>query len=123
EVVMLHGDMPAAEQDRALRPGARRKVILSTNVAETSITLPAVTAVIDSGLRREARHSPWTGLPTLTTSKVSQASATQRAGRAGRVGPGRCLRLYTRHDLMTRPAHDDPEIRRADLAAAMLTLA
>ncbi|MBC7171195.1 MAG: ATP-dependent RNA helicase, partial [Polyangiaceae bacterium] len=123
DVVLLHGDMPASEQDRALRGGDRRKVILATNVAETSITIPTVTAVIDSGLKREARHSPWSGLPSLVTAKVSQASATQRAGRAGRTGPGRCLRLYTRHDFSARPAHDDAEIKRADLAEALLFLA
>ncbi|MFO0697282.1 MAG: ATP-dependent helicase HrpB [Polyangiales bacterium] len=123
EVVMLHGDLPAAEQDRAVRAGPKRKIILSTNVAETSVTIPTVVAVVDSGLARIAKHSPWTGLPQLETAKVSQASCVQRAGRAGRVRAGRCLRLYTQHDYDARPKHDDPEIRRADLAETLLLLA
>ncbi len=80
EVLLLHGDLPAAEQDRALAPSSRRKVILSTNVAETSVTIDGVAAVIDSGLARVAAHSPWSGMPTLKLAKVSKASATQRAG-------------------------------------------
>src|SRR5207244_364817 len=104
----LHGDLAAEEQDRALQPARQRKVILSTNVAETSVTVPGVTAVIDSGLARIASHSPWTGLPMLSVAKISRASAAQRAGRAGRLGPGRALRLYTRHDLDLRPEHHPP---------------
>ena len=123
DVVALHGDLPPAEQDRAVSPGPRRKLILSTNVAESSITIEGVTAVIDSGLARVARHSAWTGLPALRVEPVSQASAAQRAGRAGRTQPGRCLRLYTRHDHDGRRAHDDPEILRADLAQVALDLA
>ncbi len=122
DVATLHGDLPPEEQDRAVRVGARPKVVLSTNVAESSVTLPGVVAVVDSGLARVASHSPWTGLPSLRVQKISQASAAQRAGRAGRLRPGRCLRLYTRHDLETRPAHELPEIRRADLAEAALYL-
>jgi ATP-dependent helicase HrpB len=122
DVVTLHGTLPPAEQDRAVRPGPRRKIILSTNVAETSITVEGVVAVVDSGLARVARHSPWSGLPSLRTEKVSRASAVQRAGRAGRVRPGRCLRLYTRHDFDARPAHHDAEIRRADLSELVLLL-
>jgi ATP-dependent helicase HrpB len=121
-LVPLHGDTPAAEQDRAVRPAPHPKVILSTNVAESSVTIEGVTAVVDSGLARRAGHSPWSGLPTLETVRVSRASATQRAGRAGRLGPGRCVRLYTQHDHDTRPAHDTPEIQRADLAEALLAL-
>jgi ATP-dependent helicase HrpB len=122
DVVTLHGDLDPAEQDRAVRPGPRPKVILSTNVAESSVTVPGVVAVVDGGLARLAGHSPWSGLPTLRLGKVSQASAVQRAGRAGRVRPGRCLRLYTRHDFETRPRADVPEVRRADLAEAALLL-
>ena len=98
----LHGELPPAEQNRAVRPADRRKVILSTNVAETSVTIDGVVAVIDSGLARLAAHSPWSGLPTLQSGKISQASAIQRAGRAGRTRPGRALRLYTRHDFDSR---------------------
>ncbi|MCA9601466.1 MAG: ATP-dependent helicase HrpB, partial [Myxococcales bacterium] len=122
DLVPLHGDLPVAEQDRAVRPGARRKVIVSTNIAETSLTIPTVTAVVDSGLARVARHSPWTGLPRLDTVQISQASAVQRAGRAGRVGPGLCLRLYTKHAFASAPPRDVPEIRRADLAGTALLL-
>ena len=122
EVVMLHGDLPAAEQDRAVRRDAKPKIILSTNVAETSITIEGVAAVVDSGLARVAGHSPWSGMPTLETKPVSRASATQRAGRAGRVRAGRCLRLYTKQDHDTRPAHDVAEIRRVDLAETVLLL-
>lgn len=118
----LHGDQSIEEQARAVEPAARRKVVLSTNVAETSVTIDGVTAVIDSGVARVARHSPWSGLPRLELAKVSRASAIQRAGRAGRTRPGRVLRLYTRGDFETRPEHDAPEIRRADLSEALLTL-
>jgi ATP-dependent helicase HrpB len=123
EVVPLHGDLPPDEQDRAVRPSSRRKVILSTNVAETSVTIEGVVAVVDSGLARVAAHSPWSGLPTLELRKVSRASAAQRAGRAGRTRPGRCLRLYTSHDHDSRPEFDVPEIRREDLAETALALA
>lgn len=123
EVLTLHGDLPAAEQDRAVRPSAHRKVILSTNVAETSLTIDGVTAVVDSGLARVARHSPWSGLPSLDTVPISQASATQRAGRAGRTRDGHVLRLYTKHDFDRRTPHDAPEIARSDLSSTILSLA
>ena len=83
----LHGDLPSAEQDRAVAPASRRKVILSTNVAETSVTIDGVVAVVDSGLARVASHAPWSGLPTLRVGKVSRASATQRAGREVKLVP------------------------------------
>jgi len=123
DLLPLHGDLPPEEQDRAVRPGPRPKVILSTNVAESSVTIEGVTAVVDSGLARVASHSPWSGLPKLEVRKVSRASAAQRAGRAGRTGPGRALRLYTRHDHDQRPAFDLPEIQREDLAETLLALA
>ncbi|HLK48632.1 MAG TPA: ATP-dependent helicase HrpB [Bryobacteraceae bacterium] len=119
-VLPLHGDQSAEEQDRAVLPSEQRKVILSTNVAESSITIDGIGAVIDSGLARVAGHSPWSGLPTLQVTRVSQASADQRAGRAGRTGPGRVIRLYPREDFVRRPAHDVPEILRADLSPAAL---
>ena len=123
DVLPLHGDLSPEEQDRAVRPGARRKVVLSTNVAESSVTIDGVTVVIDSGLARVASHSPWSGLPRLEVRRVSRASATQRAGRAGRTAPGRCLRLYTRHDFDTRPEFDVPEILREDLSEPLLAVA
>jgi ATP-dependent helicase HrpB len=122
-VLPLHGDLPVAEQDRAVRPGAGRKLILSTNVAETSVTIPGVAAVIDSGLARIPVHSPWSGLASLQSLRTSQASAIQRAGRAGRTREGRALRLYTRADFEARPAHETPEIARSDLSETVLALA
>jgi ATP-dependent helicase HrpB len=122
-ILPLHGEMPLEEQTRAVRPAGRRKIVLATNVAESSITIEGVVAVVDAGLARVAAHSPWTGLPTLALAKVSRAAAEQRAGRAGRTRPGRALRLYTQHDFDQRPAFEVPEIARADLADAVMTLA
>ncbi len=122
EIAVLHGDLPAKEQDRAVTRGPKRKLIFSTNIAETSLTIEGVGAVIDSGLAKVASHSPWTGLPALVTTPISRASAKQRAGRAGRVRDGRCLRLYTKHEHDTRPLQDTPEIVRADLAELRLSL-
>jgi ATP-dependent helicase HrpB len=121
-VLPLHGDLSPAEQDRAIMPAEQRKVILATNVAESSVTVEGVNAVIDSGLARIATHSQWTGLPTLQVGRVSKASATQRAGRAGRTGPGRVLRLYGMEDYQRRPEHDAPEIARSDLSQLCLAL-
>ena len=121
-VLPLHGDLPLAEQDRAIAPAPQRKLILATNVAESSVTVEGVTAVIDSGLARIATYSQWTGLPTLHVGRVSKASATQRAGRAGRTGPGRVLRLYTMEDYLRRPEHDAPEIARSELSQLCLAL-
>ncbi len=122
-ILPLHGDLPVAEQDRAVRPAGRRKVILSTNVAETSVTIDGVVVVIDSGLARIAGHSPWSRLPTLATAEVSRASAIQRAGRAGRTRPGRALRLFTRQNFDARRAFEVPEIQRLDLAETVLAIA
>ncbi len=119
----LHGSLPPAEQDKALRPSDKQKVILATNVAETSVTIEGVRAVIDTGTARVSRHSPWTGLASLQVEVISQASAKQRAGRAGRTAPGKCLRLYSEHELKGRRAFDTPEIARSDLASAALGLA
>jgi len=121
-VLPLYGDLPVEDQDRAVRPARQRKVILATNVAETSVTIDGVVCVIDSGLARIARHSPWTGLPSLSLEPVSRASCAQRAGRAGRTRPGRVVRLYTKHDHDTRRAFEVPEIARTDLAGAALEL-
>jgi ATP-dependent helicase HrpB len=122
DLLALHGDQSPAEQDRAVAPSDQTKIILSTNVAESSITIDGVSAVIDGGLARVAGHSPWSGLPTLQVARISQASANQRAGRAGRTGPGRAIRLYSREDFARRPAHDVPQILREDLAPAALLL-
>jgi ATP-dependent helicase HrpB len=121
-ILPLHGNLSAVEQDRAISPSSQRKLILATNVAESSVTLEGVTAVIDSGLARFATYSPWTGLPTLHVGRVSKASSKQRAGRAGRTGPGRVLRLYTAEDYQRRPEYDTPEIVRSDLSQLCLAL-
>ncbi len=121
-VVSLHGELSATEQDRAVGQGGPARLILSTNIAETSITIDGVAAVIDSGLVRRPSHDPWSGLPTLTLAKIARASAEQRAGRAGRTRAGRCIRLYAQHDLERRPAFDEPELLRLDLAGALLDL-
>ncbi len=121
-VLPLHGDLTADEQDVAVRPSSRRKIILATNVAETSVTIDGVTCVIDTGLARIARHSPWSGIPSLEVEPVSRASCAQRAGRAGRTRPGRVVRLFTKHDHDTRRAFELPEIQRSELAGAALEL-
>ncbi len=122
-VLPLYGDLSAEEQDRALRSSDRRRVILATNVAETSLTVPGVTAVVDTGLVRVLVHDPNVGLDRLELRPISRASATQRAGRAGRVGPGRVLQLWTRIDALKMPERELPEIARVDLAPTLLELA
>lgn len=121
-VTPLYGDLTPAEQDRAVSPGPQRKLILSTNIAESSITIEGVTAVIDSGLARKASDSAWTGLPLLELARISKSSAQQRAGRAGRIGPGIAIRLYTAEDFHRRPEHDPPEITRRELSGIVLAL-
>lgn len=121
-VLPLHGDLPLEEQERAVQPADRRKLILSTNVAESSVTIEGVTAVIDSGLARVAAHSPWSGLPRVEVRRISRASAEQRAGRAGRIGPGRVIRLCPLEEFVGRPEHDTPEILRKDLSRTLLDL-
>ena len=122
ELCVLHGSLPAAEQDRALRPSTRRKIILATNVAETSLTIDGVTTVIDSGLARVAHHDPQRGFDRLEVARISQASADQRAGRAGRTGPGRCVRLWSEREQRGMAAFQVPEVHRVDLCGAVLAL-
>jgi ATP-dependent helicase HrpB len=121
-VLTLFGDMPPEQQDRVLTDMGRRKIILATNVAETSLTIPGITAVIDSGLARQLCVSPATGLPRLELIPISQASADQRAGRAGRTGPGVCWRLWDEASHHHRPKADTPEALRGDLASPLLHL-
>ncbi len=121
-ILPLHGDLTAEEQDRAVAPAPQPKLILSTNVAESSVTIEGVTAVIDSGVARRAGNSPWSGLPVLTVSRVSKASVRQRAGRAGRTRPGRVIRLFPEEDFLRRPDHDPPEITRRELSQMCLEL-
>jgi ATP-dependent helicase HrpB len=121
-ITQLHGDLSPEEQDRALAPAPRPKIILSTNVAESSITIEGVTAVVDSGLARIAVDSPWTGIPSIEVSRIAQSSATQRAGRSARTAPGRVIRLYTREEFARRPVADQPEIARRELSHLLLDL-
>ncbi len=118
----LHGELPVEQQDRAVARCAERKIIVSTNVAETSLTIDGVTAVVDSGLARVARFDPHRGINTLLVEKISAASADQRAGRAGRTAPGVAVRLWTESEHARRPAQELPEVRRLDLAEVVLTL-
>ena len=122
ELLPLHGDLPPDAQDRVLVDEGRRKVILATNVAETSLTIPGVTAVVDSGLARQPRTSPSTGLPRLELVPISKAAAEQRAGRAGRTAPGTCLRLWDEASHHHRPAAELPEALRGDVAGPLLGL-
>ncbi len=118
----LHGGLPAAEQDRVLRPADQRKIILATNIAETSVTIDGVGIVVDSGLARVMQFDRGCGLNRLETRRISRASARQRAGRAGRQGPGRCLRLWTEAEHSGLRDAESPEIRRLELSGAVLQL-
>lgn len=120
----LYGELSAAEQDRAVAPApaGTRKVVVATNVAETSLTIPGVRVVIDSGLARIARYDPHRGINMLLIENISQSSADQRAGRAGRTAPGRCVRLWSRADQQNRAVRDVPEIRRVELSETLLLL-
>lgn len=122
-VLPLHGELPPEQQDAALQPARGRRVIVATNVAETSLTIEGIWVVIDSGLARVARFDPHRGINTLVIEKISRASAEQRKGRAGRTAPGVCYRLWTRQEHALRPAEELPEIKRVDLAETVLTLA
>jgi ATP-dependent helicase HrpB len=121
-VFPLHGELPPEAQDRAVARGEGRKIIVSTNVAETSLTIEGVTAVVDSGLARMARFDPHRGINTLLVEKISAASADQRAGRAGRTAPGTAFRLWTEREHGQRAAQELPEVKRLDLAEVVLTL-
>ncbi len=121
-ILPLHGTLTADEQDLALCPSERRKIILATNIAETSLTIEGVTNVIDTGLARLASYDAERGLDRLDLSRISRASADQRAGRAGRTAPGRCIRLWSEKEHHALAPFGDPEIRRVDLAGTVLSL-
>ncbi len=122
EVLPLYARLSAKDQDRVFNPGPQRRIVLATNVAETSLTVPRIHYVVDPGLARVKRYSPRQKLDRLHIEPVSQASANQRAGRCGRVAPGTCYRLYDEADFAARPAFTDPEIRRASLAGVILRM-
>src|SRR5262249_15336129 len=121
-VVPLYGDLPAEQQDAALLPQARRKVVLATNVAETSVTVEGGTSVVDTGLARVLVFDPGVGLDRLKLVPIARSSAEQRAGRAGRTRPGVCVRLWSASGHRARSEQTEPEIRRVDLAGAVLQL-
>ncbi|MDF3058552.1 MAG: hrpB [Rariglobus sp.] len=118
----LHGELPPEQQDRAVSRYDQRKIIVSTNVAETSLTIDGVTVVVDCGLARVARFDPNRGINTLLIEKISIASADQRAGRAGRTAPGICVRLWTEREHSQRALQELPEVKRLDLSEVVLTL-
>jgi ATP-dependent helicase HrpA len=122
EIIGLFGRMPAQEQQRIFAPGSRRRVIVATNIAETSLTLPRIRYVIDAGLTRMSRYNPRTRTKRLPVEDISQSSANQRAGRAGRVQSGICIRLYDQEDFEKRPRFTQPEIQRANLAEVILRM-
>ncbi len=122
EVLGLFGRMAGTEQQRIFAPGPRRRVIVATNIAETSLTLPRIRYVIDSGLSRMSRYNPRTRTKRLPIEDISQSSANQRAGRAGRVQDGICIRLYAEDDFEKRPRFTQPEIQRANLAEVILRM-
>jgi len=122
EVVPLFGRLSAADQDRVFHPGAKRRVILTTNVAETSVTVPRIRMVVDTGLARLSRYASRTRTKRLQIEPVSQASAKQRAGRCGRLGPGICLRMYSREDFEGREMQTPPEVQRSDLSEVILRM-
>jgi ATP-dependent helicase HrpB len=118
----LFGELSPEEQDAAVAPSEKRKIICSTNVAESSITIDNVQTVVDTGLARVLTHSPWSGLSRLLVEKISKASAIQRAGRAGRTAPGTAIRLYPESDFVRRPDQTAPEITRSEVSALLLQI-
>ncbi len=121
-IMPLHGELTPQEQDAAVAPGSDRKIIVSTNVAETSLTIEGIRAVVDCGLARIAAYDPRRGINTLTIQRISRASAEQRAGRAGRLGPGIGVRLWPEREHLHRAECEAPEIARLDLSEALLAL-
>ena len=121
-LIPLHGELAPDDQDRAFQPSPVRKIVVSTNVAETSVTIDGIRHVVDGGQARMARYDAERGIQTLMVEEISRASADQRAGRAGRTAPGTCWRLWTESAHLNRPARNTPEIQRADLAEVVLLL-
>lgn len=122
EILPLFARLSAAEQNRIFQPHSGRRIVIATNVAETSLTVPGIRFVVDPGTARISRYSYRTKVQRLPIEKISQASANQRMGRCGRIGPGICLRLYSEEDFLQRPEYTDPEILRTNLAAVILQM-
>jgi ATP-dependent helicase HrpA len=122
DVLPLYSRLSFQDQERVFAPHARRRVVLATNVAETSLTIPGVRAVIDTGLARTSRYNPRAKIQRLPIEPISQANAEQRKGRCGREAPGLCIRLYSEQDFEARPAYPEPEIRRTNLASLILQM-
>jgi ATP-dependent helicase HrpA len=123
EVVPLYGRLSAGEQNRVFQRHTGRRIVIATNVAETSLTVPGIRAVVDAGTARISRYGKRTKVQRLPIESISQASADQRAGRCGRLGPGVCIRLYSEDDYSSRPEFTEPEIQRTGLAAVILQMA
>ena len=123
EVLPLYARLSAAEQHRVFSGHSGRRIVLATNVAETSLTVPGIRYVIDTGLARISRYSARTKVQRLPIEPISRASANQRAGRCGRVAPGVCIRLYDEEDFAARPEFTEPEILRTNLASVLLQMA
>ncbi|SHI48295.1 ATP-dependent helicase HrpB [Malonomonas rubra DSM 5091] len=121
-VCPLYGNLPFSEQERAIQPAQQRKIVLATNIAETSLTIEGISVVVDSGYSRQPRYDSGSGLTRLHLGRISQASSTQRTGRAGRLGPGRCYRLWSEGQQQSLLPFTPPEIRTADLAPLVLDL-
>jgi ATP-dependent helicase HrpB len=122
DIFPLYSALPPADQERAISPSEKPRIIVSTNVAETSLTIPGIRTVIDTGLARASAFDPRRGINTLLIRKISRAAADQRAGRAGRTAPGRCLRLWSQADHARREEFEIPEVHRIDLSEAILLL-
>ncbi|MDR3389135.1 MAG: ATP-dependent RNA helicase HrpA [Rudaea sp.] len=122
EILPLYARLSAQEQDRVFRPGPQRRIVLATNVAETSLTVPRIRYVIDTGTARVKRYMPRNQLERLHIEPIAQAAADQRKGRCGRVGPGVCVRLYSEEDFLARPRYGEPEILRSSLAGVILRM-
>ena len=122
EILPLYARLSAAEQDRVFKPGAARRIVLATNVAETSLTVPRIRYVVDTGTARIKRYMPRSQLERLHVEPIAQSAADQRKGRCGRVGPGICVRLYSEQDFLARPRYSEPEILRSSLAGVILRM-
>src|SRR5690606_1111933 len=122
EIIPLFGRLSSGDQQRVFAPSTQRKIVIATNIAETSLTIPGIRYVIDTGLARISRYNPRTRTRRLPIDPISQSSANQRKGRAGRVQDGICLRLYSEADFSARPAFTQPEMQRSNLAEVILRM-